>query len=155
MAADYRVDREVRKYFDQMTAAQHLCGAYGHRWPELNPAKGTIPKGMHVGPIQRDGQFEVTEHCLRGCGKERRSVTLAEGFFDLGTQLRYKNGPDWVTIPREVRNRTLVSQRVHRADLQEQARDVIVAAAKRAAEAARQAEARVTGEKPATDRKAS
>lgn len=141
--ADYGVDAEVQSYFGQMTDAQRMCGAYGHRWPELNPSKSAIPRGMRVGPIQRDGQFEVIENCLRGCGKERRSVTRA-GLLDQSTQLRYRNNDpeNWVVIPREVRGRTTVGKRVFRADLQEQARDVLVAAAQRAAEAAERAAAK-------------
>jgi len=142
MTTNYGMDAKVRGYLDRMTGAQQRCGAYGHDWPEIDPDKdkGKLPKGMQAGPIQRDGSFEITENCLRGCGRQRWSVTLPQGYYDLDVQRRYKQrkGFDWVTIPKDVRNETLVSPRVFQADLQEQYRDVLVAAARRAAEAMQQ-----------------
>lgn len=105
---------EIEKYLRELSVAQLVCLAYGHKWPELVPGI-RVPKGFRAVPSpQRNGVFLVTEGCTRriavrgeasSCGSVRHSKTLPSvngirGLFDRGNARNYDyDGHVWVKRP--------------------------------------------------------
>lgn len=76
----------------EFSDAQLQCRAGGrHRWPsdEINPKASRLPEGMDVDITGRQGQYQITEECMRDCGRFRRYTTLAGGLFDRETRYSY------------------------------------------------------------------
>jgi hypothetical protein len=126
------------------TRIEHvLCAVRGHRWPDLDPRKDKLPKGFQVGPLRKDGFFDVTEFCTR-CGEERWYVSQPDDLFGSGVRRSYIRPADRPVIARGI------SRDVYGAELKAQLNDTIMAAATRAAEAdeTRQASANGNGQRP-------
>lgn len=112
------------------TRIEHvLCAVRGHRWPDLDPRKDKLPKGFQVGPLRKDGFFDVTEFCTR-CGEERWYVSQPDDLFGSGIRRSYIRPADRPVIARGI------SRDVYGAELKAQLNDTIMTAATRAAEAA-------------------
>lgn len=122
-------------FLSQMSDAQVTCrGAHRHRWPsdELSSKMKRVPRQMQV-QAQREGGFEITEECMRDCGRMRRYITLSGGLFDLDTRYSYwsKKGTDWVTIPQD--SDVDMTARDYKAELFERNAQLIRASARPAA----------------------
>lgn len=105
---------EIESYLRDLSVAQLVCLAYGHKWPELVPGI-RVPKGFRAVPSpQRNGVFLVTEGCTRkitvpgessSCGTERKSQTLPasngiRGVFDRQHMRNYDYDKDaWAKRP--------------------------------------------------------
>lgn len=117
-----------------------LCMRRKHTWPEWDFTgrnRDKLPKGLVIGPIRHDGKLDVTEYCTRGCGEYVTYLTWPSELFAIGIKKNYHRPKDRPVIARDV------SRDVWALPLQEAVQDRIMAAAKRATEAADRASARI------------
>lgn len=131
-ASELRADTEgeAEKLIAQAKTVHALCMLRKHSWPEFNLAKDTLPAGFRVGPIRHDGLLDITEHCTRKCGETRTYLVRPDELFGIGIRRNYRRPKDRPVVARGI------SRGVWAAPLQAALQDRVMAAARRATEAA-------------------
>jgi hypothetical protein len=130
LRADTEGDAE--KLVSQARIVHALCMMRKHDWPEwnLDPRVNTLPTGYTVGPIRSDGLLDITEHCLRKCGETMTYLVRSDELFGIGIRRNYHRPKDRPVIARGI------SREVWAMPLQAALQDRVLAAARRATEAA-------------------
>lgn len=129
-------EEEARTLVAETKIEYVICANRQHRFPNLDPRDKDLPPGFRVGPIRKDGLFDVTEVC-QVCGEEVWYLSRADQIFGSKRKRNYKRPPDRPIIPRGMDRSGIYAD-----ELNAEMSNAIVAAAKRAAKAAERAAAR-------------
>lgn len=135
-ASDLRAETEgdAEKLVSQAKLVHALCSLRKHKWPEwkLENVKGEIrlPAGYRVGPIRSDGLLDISEYCTRHCGEYVTYLVRPSELFGLGIKRNYHRPKDRPILAHGI------SRGVWALPLQEALQGPIMAAARKATEAA-------------------
>lgn len=143
-ASDLRAETEgdAEKLVAGAKIVHALCSLRKHKFPEwdLRPGQTRLPAGYVVGPIRYDGLLDIRENCLRGCGEYVTYLVRPDELFGIGIRKNYHRPKDRPVIARGI------SRQVWAGPLQAALQDRVLAAAKRATEAAERATAKIEAE---------
>ena len=126
---------DARELVSQAKIVHSLCMLRRHTWPEWKIPKTVngeirLPAGYRVGPVRTDGLLDVTEYCTRGCGEYVTYLVRPNELFGIGIKKNYHRPKDRPVIARDI------SREVWALPLQQALYAPIMAAARRATEAA-------------------